>query len=262
MHRKLTKSILVILLLLEVFMDMVYPEVSSLILNQIYRKSMISKEFWFDSPDNSNARQERLELFTWFRAVSYCKLVTWCTCVCQYSGGTFIITDLFVTGAINDTRAGTLIPCQTVRESSIFPQTGMTSESTPQPYWGLKLVKENIFDGVHGYERTECLAFEESTTKKQYFTVDLKLIHPIRKVSVMAQPQDNALAERFLNANVHVGNYSDYANNPVLDNFKGPTTYTRQHVSFTTSTPLHGQFVSVVELSGLRETYLCTMEIY
>ena len=263
MHGKLTKSILVILLLLEVFMDMVYPEVSSLILNQIYRKSMISKEFWFDTPGNSNARQERLELSTWFRAVSYCKLVTWCTCACQYSGGTFIITDLFVTGAINDTRAGTLIQCQTVRESSIFPQTGMTSERTPHPSWGLELVSENIFDGVHGYERTECLFFGESTIGKQYFTVDLKLVYPIRKVTVMAQPQDNVLTERFLDVNVHVGNDSDYSNNPVLDNFKGPTTYTRQLVSFTTSTPLHGQFVSVVEEQiGAHGTYLCAMEIH
>ena len=223
---------------------------------------MISKEFWFDTPDNSNARQERLELFTWFRAVSYCKLVTWCTCVCQYSGGTFIITDLFVTGAINDTRAGTLIQCQTVRESSIFPQTGMTSESTPQPSWGLELVKENIFDGVHGYERTECLAFGEWPNGRGYFTVDLKFIYPIRNVSVMVQPNDNQIGLRFHNVHVHVGNDSDYENNPVLDNFEGPATYISQLVSFTTSTPLHGQFVSLVELKkGLHGTYLCTMEI-
>ena len=223
---------------------------------------MISKEFWFDTPGNSIARQERLELFTWFRAVSYCKLVTWCTCACQYSGGTFIITDLFVTGAINDTRAGTLIQCQTVRESSIFPQTGMTSESTPQPSWGLYLERENIFDGVHGYREPECLAFVHGPDGSGHFTVDLKFIYPIRNVSVMVQPTERRLDRRFKVVYVHVGNDSDYENNPVLDSFEGPPTYISQLVSFTSSTPLHGQFVSVVERNNDDRTILCAMEIH
>ena len=92
--------------------------------------------------------------------------------------------------------------------------------------------------------------------------VDLKLIYPIRNVSVMVQPDERRLDNRFDDVNVHVGNDSDYENNPILDSFEGPPTYISQLVSFTTSTPLHGQSVSVVERKNdVYGTFLCAMEI-
>ena len=137
----------------------------------------------------------------------------------------------------------------------------MTSESTPQPSCCLELVSENIFDGVHGYREPECLAFE-GPDGGGHFTVDLKFIYPIKNVSVMVQPTELGLNNRFTFVNVHVGNYSDYENNPVLDSFVGPPTYISQLVSFTSSTPLHGQFVSVVERHIKDRTYLCAMEFH
>ena len=229
---------------------------------RIYRKSMISRQFWFDTPDNSEAREERLELSTWFRAVAYCLMVEWCTCVCHYSGETFILTSLFVTGAVNDTRTGTLIPCQTVRGSSIFPHTGMTSASTAVPSWGPTLVKENLFDGVHGYSFGECFAYGEFSSPSGYFTVDLKMVYPVTNVSVMVQPVTLMLTDRYLDMVVHVGNDSDYSNNPVLDTYAGPPSFASEMLSFTSSVPRYGQFVSVVELaSASHGTVLCAMEI-
>ena len=124
-------------------------------ISKTFRKSVISKDEWFGGAGRSKANFIYQE-GTMFTMLSYCILLEWCTCICKESENTFILSDIWVTGAITDHSPGTMVDCLTARGSSLFPRPGMTMTSSPyNTICCADLIRERLSDGVYGHHNLE-----------------------------------------------------------------------------------------------------------
>lgn len=194
-------------------------------------------------------------------AYTKCSLLAWCVCVCRQSNGTYILTDLLVTGGVTDTRSGPKVPCWSIRSTpTLFPSPLVSISGSPVLPSQEERTTANLLDGVYGYDISEC-ANCFSSTPLSYILVDLGEVKTISRIVVRNQPAGSK--DFTYNVNIRVGDApsaGDFGSYVWFGSNTGPVDY-NQEIVHEAEEPMKGRFVSFQTLSDGNSVQICHLEI-
>lgn len=231
---------------------------------QLFFRAFVSKSR-LDSQSLRFAQKTDIgKLSSFIQAVNRCHRESWCTCLCQYPGKSFIMTNLVVTGGVVDPQGVPIVRCFTKRPPALFPSSSNVarlSSSLSEMTYGAAREKENMADGIYDYDFDHC--FKTDYSSLPYFLVDLGSVYKISRVVVRVQ--EDGTSTNFENIYVAIGNSSTNGTFTFYDSFAfqvDPTLAPDTDVVFYPEEPKYGQFLGILKNNTYSYMQFCHLEIY